>query len=1272
MNDTTALKGTTILTLLLLALVLLTPVGASAVPASPLYVLLGLLLLTALLWAETLARRAPGFMALCVGLVAGTTAGQIFLKPGMPWSHDGGTHLWGLYAVARALQDEGIFSGWVGDLGVGMPLLQHYGPLSYLPGVLLMSLGLTVMDAFKGLLLLSLVGSASSMYAATRRLTGAHPAALVAAVGYTFAPYHLLDTHYRGALGESLALIVFPMLLEGFLNHLRGEAGAWKRLFGATLWLALTHPVSLFMGGVGLGLLGLVRWLRGVPWLLPFMRASIPAGLGIMMTAFWWVPALSGLKHTSVSRIFYEVLPAFGEHGVLLAQFFTRQAFFGRLPSYTVADQPVELAHELPFYLGLGLVGLSVGHLLLRRRPEDPPDPLLERVWDGLALLLGGLALSWLPLSQALAPFPGFAEVRYPWRFLGWASVGAALLVGLLVARLAQQPPSAPGATRLLKGLPPLILLLLSWDAFPMMGAPDWVPPYQGVVHWVKTSEQPGLFKDTRRVVPVQVGPEGLDVAFLDLPPSTPALRVRQGLGTFAEYQLPQLSEWLEQTQTPALRTERLGISQVFVPSQAQGLTPGAPQPYALGGYTTGQETQRLLSHRPTAGGVVRISIPAGIRSLKVREQASPGWEITSGQGKRLDWQADEAGLMTVVVPEGVTELVMRHRPPGQGLGLVLTCLGLVGLGLFWWWERLSREGVFQQLATMSQRLKAHLTTFFGSEERRDRWTVAGLALFLLGFRLDAGSLENGTDSIYGIAIQSLVNGGDWLAPTVHGAPYLMKPPLYFWLGGLSGGLLGLHELALRLPGVLGGVLAVVSTFELGKRLHGRLLGWLAALFLLGCTPFFEFSRRVYMDALLAGLVTASVWAFLEAQASGRRYLLMGLLTGLALLTKSYAGAFGVMACLGWLLFTQHRALLERRLWWGLGLAGLIPVPWIVFELLFHRDVFLDQNVAVFRLQKETPFSWHPVIEHFYVVEMWAQAPVFTACTLLGIGIALWQVWRRDSRWWVPLLWLVGPVSLYWQLIQQRIYYLQPVLPAAALLAALAVVTLTRARAARAVGLSVGLVGLSCVSPYLLPSFHKLDVSPGIKAVAQAAGPQLPPGATLWVWNDFFAAPEFYSGHPAVQWTPSASLAEEIGRILVVGKLGVVEYVPAPHEVWRRYWSAQQEGSPFFLLIHESELKKLAPGFVDARIVAAAAGRMVITSNPSAQGRAVAELAGPVEGYLEAARLLAERGRRSQAAQVCRTLAMHHPEVAPRALALATQLEQPLPSLASPSTAQEP
>lgn len=1251
-----ALRGVWLLWAVLLVLVLSTPVGASAVPASWGGLLLGLSLLSALLWADELARRRPWGMALLVGLLTGLTAGHVLLLPGMPYSHDGGTHLWGLYAVARALQGEGIFSGWVAELGAGMPLLQHYGPLAYLPGVALLSLGLTVMDAFKGLLLLALVGAGATMYAAMRRLSGSHRAALVAAVAYGFAPYHLLDTHYRGALGEALALVFFPTLLESFTLHLRRESGAWLRLALATAGLALTHPVSLFIGGVGLGMLGLARWLRREPWLRPFLETAWPALLALLATSVWLLPAVSGLRDTSVSRLFYDVLPAFGEHGVHLAQLFTRQAFWGRLPSYTVAEQPLDGTLEMPFYVGLGLLGLGLGQLLLRKQADEAPDPLLTPVWDAGTLLLGGLALSWLPVAQALAPFPGFAEVRYPWRFLGLASLGAALLVGLLVARLERLVRPEKQGGRWFSGLMPAMLLLLGLDALPMMGAPDWVPAYQGVVHWVKRSESPGLFRDTRSPVSVPVGPEGLDVAFLELPPSDPSLRVRQGLGTFAEYQTPTLSSWLKKTESPPMRTSRLGIQQVFVPTQAQAVLPGEGQPYARGWNAQGQEVP-VLQARPGSGGALELAIPAGLKRLALREQASPGWELSTQRGEWLSWQADDAGLLTVELPAGTERIRLRHRPPGQGLGLLLSLLGLGGLGLYARGKRLSLPSL-----SAWHRL---------SESTQDRLLVSGLALGLLGFRIQAGSLENGTDTIYGIAIQSLVRGGDWLAPAVHGAPYLMKPPLYFWLGGVSGQLLGLNELSLRLPGVLGGVLAVLATFEVGKRLHGRALGWLAVVLLLGCPPFFEFSRRVYMDALLAGLVAASVWAFLEAEATGRRYLWMGVLTGLAMLTKSYAGAFGVAACVGWLLCSRPRQLGEPRLLAGLGVAGLLPLPWIVFELLYHREVFLDQNLAVFRLQKETPFSWHPVVEHFYWVEMLAQAPLFTWLTVGGLGVASWLAWRQDRRWLVPLFWLVGPVTLYWQLIQQRIYYLQPILPGAALLAGLATVTLLPERWLRRVGLGLALVGLHQVAPYLLPDFNKLNVSPGIKAVAQAAGPQLPPGATLWVWNDFFAGPEFYSGHPAVQWTPSASLAEEIGRILVVGKLGVVEYVPAPGEVWQRYWQAQQSGTPFYLLIHERELLKLAPGFVEGWIVAESAGRMVISPTRSPQGRPVAELKGPVDGYLEAARRLAELGRRSQAAQVCRTLALHHPEVAGRALGLAAQLEQPLPAKSDAMSQQE-
>lgn len=180
------------------------------------------------------------------------------------------------------------------------------------------------------------------------------------------------------------------------------------------------------------------------------------------------------------------------------------------------------------------------------------------------------------------------------------------------------------------------------------------------------------------------------------------------------------------------------------------------------------------------------------------------------------------------------------------------------------------------------------------------RLTSRGLLLGLgviLALRLLAMTLMPLADTSeprYAEIARLMAASGDWITPWFEpGVPFWGKPPLAFWAPALSIRLLGLSELAVRLPSWLAmlGVLALVHAC--GRRLHGEQAArWATLLFATMLLPFAS-AGAVLTDAFLALGITLSMVSFLLAPREPRPWWRYGFFAGLTIGLLSRAAGGG-------------------------------------------------------------------------------------------------------------------------------------------------------------------------------------------------------------------------------------------------------------------------------------------------------------------------------------------------------------------------------------------
>lgn len=386
-------------------------------------------------------------------------------------TYDGPFHLFRLMALDTALQSGELYPRWLPNLafGYGYPLFNYYGPAAYYATELFRIANLNLPIALNLSFALSTLTAAATMYLWLRRHFGAL-AAFVGATVYTYVPYHLLDGQIRGALAEHWTFAIAPCLLL-LSEEVTGPGleRSWRRAlpiaFGsiAIALLILTHNLSapFLLALAAVYLLARVVVLRRRRRVLD---ATLMLTLGILLAAFYWLPALlelnlvhQGSEPLNAPYFFSQLQPV-------------QDLFTGSL-NYD-AYAPVQSAnafYPLPIWQG-ALVVFSAPLILLwiRRGRADRAIALSTSVLGttgAIFLLWEGSASLWRAVSPLQA-------IQFPFRVEMLAAIFSAFAASAIVAGCGEWLSHQIGPWRLVL-VPPLAMGLLTLGAINLAQLPD-------------------------------------------------------------------------------------------------------------------------------------------------------------------------------------------------------------------------------------------------------------------------------------------------------------------------------------------------------------------------------------------------------------------------------------------------------------------------------------------------------------------------------------------------------------------------------------------------------------------------------------------------------------------------------------------------------------------------------------------------------------------------------------------------------------------------------
>ena len=249
--------------------------------------------------------------------------------------------------------------------------------------------------------------------------------------------------------------------------------------------------------------------------------------------------------------------------------------------------------------------------------------------------------------------------------------------------------------------------------------------------------------------------------------------------------------------------------------------------------------------------------------------------------------------------------------------------------------------------------------------------TRAALSLLVLSgflefFRLGARGLFEPDEGRYAEMPREMIALGDWITPHLNYVLFLEKPPLVLWMTAGLYRILGEIPVAARFPSAFFTVLAVVATASFGRRLVGARAAWLGGAILATAALPLVIGRVATLDAVLASLVTLSIFAFhaalRAAEASPRRrdgWLLAAYVSaGLATLVKGLVGVAlpGLVIGLHLLLTGRLREIRHLRLISGAILYLAISAPWFIavsrktpyfFQYFFVHETLMRYTTTV-------------------------------------------------------------------------------------------------------------------------------------------------------------------------------------------------------------------------------------------------------------------------------------------------------------------------------------
>ena len=304
-------------------------------------------------------------------------------------------------------------------------------------------------------------------------------------------------------------------------------------------------------------------------------------------------------------------------------------------------------------------------------------------------------------------------------------------------------------------------------------------------------------------------------------------------------------------------------------------------------------------------------------------------------------------------------------------------------------------------------------------KDKKTLWLFSVLWLFLISFiaffsKLGSIGLLDKTEPMFAEAARQMVITGDWITPYWNQEVRFDKPPLTYWLIGLSFKIFGINEWGARIPSALAAILVIVLVFYTLKNFAYPKSSWLAAWIgsgIIALNPFWiAWGRTSVSDIFLSSSISISLFSFFLGYAQSENSpIFLGLSTkkwwylgywvfmSLGILAKGPVALVlpGIIVVV-FLIYVKQLVQVIKEIPWVYGLLSfmIISIPWFIMITTAHGQEYINTFFGLHNIQRfTTVVSRHPGPWYYYIVVITVGLLPWSA--YLPLALTELKFWKR-------------------------------------------------------------------------------------------------------------------------------------------------------------------------------------------------------------------------------------------------------------------------------------
>jgi 4-amino-4-deoxy-L-arabinose transferase-like glycosyltransferase len=229
---------------------------------------------------------------------------------------------------------------------------------------------------------------------------------------------------------------------------------------------------------------------------------------------------------------------------------------------------------------------------------------------------------------------------------------------------------------------------------------------------------------------------------------------------------------------------------------------------------------------------------------------------------------------------------------------------------------------------------------------------IFALSVSVLFFEL-SGSIGSWDEAIYSEVAKEGILNNDWINFHHNDILWFEKPPLAVWLTMISYKIFGINEFATWFFPAVFGIIGILGTYYIAKKLFNSHIGFLSSLILLSIPHYVLMSRNNMMDIFLVSNSILSFLCLIKSEENKKYIIFSAIFLGLAFMSKNIVALLNLPVFF-YFLYINNRlsALKDRNFYFSIILFFIIILPWHLIMILKYKWDFINEYIGYHLLKR--------------------------------------------------------------------------------------------------------------------------------------------------------------------------------------------------------------------------------------------------------------------------------------------------------------------------------